>query len=268
MRYRGLDIGVEAGLYQLQGNMSIRQIAQALQSASPEQAMFTVPEGWRAGQIVQALDQRAGSQIALQFLEAVASRPDGYSFSAQLPESGGLEGFLFPDSYLIQDDTSGVELAMSMLDNFEDRASSEIRAGFEAQGLSLYQAVTLASIVEREAVVPEERPRIASVFLNRLALGMKLEADPTVQYALGQQPDGSWWKSSLTGSDLELDSPYNTYQVPGLPPSPIANPGLASLEAVAFPEETTFLYFRATCDGSGRHRFAVTFEEHVANACP
>jgi UPF0755 protein len=127
--------------------------------------------------------------------------------------------------------------------------------------------VTLASIVEREAAVAEEMPQIASVFLNRLALGMKLDADPTVQFALGRQPDGGWWKAGLTFADLEIDSPFNTYRFAGLPPGPIANPGLASLEAVAQPTETVYLFFRAACDGSGRHLFAVTFEEHQANAC-
>ena len=268
LRYRGLDRGIEAGSYLLRGNMSLQQIAQELQSATPMQDLFTVPEGWRSAQIVQALDQQASSALAMEFGQASSGRPDGYSFSSELPSEGGLEGFLFPDTYQLRPETTGVELATMMLDNFERRVTSDIRAGFEAQGLSLYQAVTLASIVEREAAVAEERPRIASVFLNRLNLGMKLDADPTIQYALGQQPDGTWWKRGLTAADLELNSPYNTYLVPGLPPTPIANPGLDSLRAVAFPESTDYLYFRAACDGSGEHRFARTFEEHVANACP
>jgi UPF0755 protein len=97
---------------------------------------------------------------------------------------------------------------------------------------------------------------------------MKLDADPTVQYALGLQPGGRWWKQALTLADLELDSPYNTYIVNGLPPTPIANPGLAALNAVAFPESSSYLYFRTTCDGSGTHVFSQTFEEHLQNACP
>ncbi len=154
-----------------------------------------------------------------------------------------------------------------MLDNFEIKVTPELRAGFERQGLSLYAAVTLASIVEREAVVPEEQPLIASVFINRLRMGMKLEADPTVQYVLGLQGEG-WWKAPLSLADLEIDTPFNTYRYPGLPPTPIANPGLAAIRAVAFPAESTYLYFRAMCDGSGRHAFAETFEQHLLNACP
>ena len=110
---------------------------------------------------------------------------------------------------------------------------------------------------------------IASVFANRLKAGMRLDADPTVQYALGFDPvKGTWWKSPLNLEDLQVVSPYNTYQIQGLPPGPIANPGLSALRAVAFPAETPYYYFRAACDGSGRHTFAETFEQHQGNSCP
>ncbi len=268
LHYRGLDKAIEAGRYVLSGSMSPRELARELQSASAETVSLTVPEGWRAGQIAQQVESLGVGITAEDFLNAARARPDSFSFSAELPTEGGLEGFLFPDTYFLDQDTSAVGLVQAMLDNFESKLTPDLRRGFDEQGLSLYQAVTLASIVEREAAVAEERPRIASVFLNRMALGMHLDADPTVQYALGQQPDGTWWKRGLTQADLAIDSPYNTYLYPGLPPTPVANPGLASLEAVARPVETSYLYFRATCDGSGRHQFAVTFEEHVANACP
>jgi UPF0755 protein len=179
-----------------------------------------------------------------------------------------LEGFLFPDTYHLNGESQPIELVATMLETFDRRVTPELRHGFRAQGLTLHQSVTLASIVEREAVVTDERPLIASVFLNRLAQGIKLDADPTVQYALGRQPDGSWWKTGLTLDDLLVDSPYNTYVGPGLPPAPIANPGLESLRAVAFPASSPFLFFRAACDGSGRHTFAETFDQHQQNACP
>jgi UPF0755 protein len=137
----------------------------------------------------------------------------------------------------------------------------------QANGLTLHEAVTLASIVEREAVQPDERPLIAGVFLNRLRLGMPLGADPTVQYALADDPQSverfGFWKQGLTLEDLEVESPYNTYVNGGLPPGPIANPGLDSLEAVAYPAETSYLYFVAREDGS--HVFAETLEEHLRN---
>jgi len=127
----------------------------------------------------------------------------------------------------------------------------------------------LASIVEREAVLDEEMPLIASVFLNRLAAGMKLEADPTVQYALGYTAEqAAWWKNPLSAADLGVDSPYNTYRFPGLPPGAICNPGLGALQAVAFPAQTAYYYFRADCENLGAHNFAKTYEEHLGNACP
>ena len=140
--------------------------------------------------------------------------------------------------------------------------------GLAQQGLSLYQGLILASIVQREAVVAAEMPIIASVFHNRLKVPMKLETDPTVQYALGYNASSnSWWKTPLTFSDLEVDSPYNTYLYPGLPPTPIASPGLAALQAVAYPAQTPYYYFRAACDNSGKHNFSETFEQHLQFAC-
>jgi UPF0755 protein len=268
LRYRGLDRGVQAGRYQIEGSMSLRQIAETLQSASAQAIQVTIPEGWRREQIASALAQ---SQLAINpdsFLRATQLAPNGFSFSSQIPAGGSVEGFLFPDTYLFEPGTNTVEAAQAMLQNFDQRVTPEMRSGFEAQGLTLFQAVTLASIVEREAVVPDERPKIASVFLNRLSQGLKLDADPTVQYAVGHQPDGSWWKTTLTSSDLSLDNPYNTYVYAGLPPGPICNPGLASLKAVAQPADTPYLYFRAACDGSGRHQFAETYGQHLQNACP
>ncbi len=268
LRYRGLDVGIEAGRYRLSGAMTLRQLADGLQTASAPAAQLTVIEGWRLEQIAYALPQSGLAASPQAFLDAAHTRPQGYSFSALLPDPPTLEGFLFPDTYSLRPDAQAEQIVRALLDAFERRVGPDLRQGFALHGLDLYQAVTLASIVEREAAVAEERPIIASVFLNRLAAGMTLDADPTVQYALGLQPDGSWWKSPLTSTDLQIDSPFNTYRYPGLPPTPIANPGLASLEAVAFPAETPYFYFRALCDGSGRHAFATTFEEHLQNACP
>jgi UPF0755 protein len=156
-----------------------------------------------------------------------------------------------------------------MVLNFEDKVTLQMRADAAARATSVYEIVTIASIVEREAVVADERPLIASVYLNRLAQGMKLEADPTVQYAMGFQADTEqWWNLYLTQADYyEVDSPYNTYLYDGIPPGPIANPGLDSIMAVIYPAESPYIFFRAACDGSGRHNFAETFEEHVANGC-
>jgi UPF0755 protein len=268
LRYVGADRTIQAGHYVLSGGMTVRELAQQLQLASQPPITLTVPEGWRLEQIAAGLPEAGAPFSPEQFLEA--SRYAAYSptLLAELPDPANLEGFLFPDTYFLTSESQPFEIVAMMLGAFEERVDANLRDAFAQQGLTLYQAVTLASIVEHEAVLPEERPLIASVFLNRLAQGMKLDADPTVQYALGRQADGTWWKSGLTMEDLQIDSPYNTYRYAGLPPSPIASPGLDSLRAVAFPESSEYLYFRAGCDGSGRHTFAVTFEEHVQNACP
>jgi UPF0755 protein len=160
-------------------------------------------------------------------------------------------------------------LVSILLQGFTSQLPKEAQAAYTEHGLTLFQAVTLASIIQREAMVEDEMPLIASVFYNRLAIGMKLEADPTVQYALGfNATQGTWWTNPLSGENMQFDSPYNTYLYPGLPPGPISNPGLAALEAVANPAQTTFYYFQARCDDSGLHNFAETFEEHKQNFCP
>jgi UPF0755 protein len=190
-----------------------------------------------------------------------------FSFLANAPEGASLEGFLFPGAYSIESSTDSEALLRLMLENFDRQVTPAIRQGFGAQGLSLREAVTLASIIEREATIAAEKPIMAGVFLNRLRAGMPLQADPTVQYALGLQAGGSWWKSPLEAADLAVESPYNTYLIDGLPPGPIANPGLASLQAVAAPATTDYLFFVLDCAAAtpGTHVFSVTYEEHLAH---
>jgi UPF0755 protein len=200
------------------------------------------------------------------FLNAARTAHPEYDFLAGVDST---EGFLLPDSYIVPRSVTADVLVNGFLRNFTLHLTPELRQGFEKQGLTIYQAVTLASLVERESMKDEEQPLIASVYLNRLRQGMKLDADPTVQYALGFSIlQNSWWTSPLTLIDLQVNSPYNTYLNIGLPPTPIANPGLDALHAVAFPAESNFLYFRARCDGSGYHEFSETFDEHLANGCP
>ena len=266
LRYRGLDRGIEAGIYNLPGGLTIPELAEVLQSARSSSSAVTIPEGWRREQIGESLSLFIN--LSPDEFIALTSQPiPGFSFSSEIPPNATLEGFLFPDTYQITPDDITLDLVLLMMANFDNQVTPNVRLAFANQGLSLFQAGTLASIVEREAVVPDERPIIASVFLNRLSAGMNLDADPTVQYALGKPQDDNWWKAPLFFEDLEIDSPYNTYRYLGLPPGPIANPGLDSLLAVAHPDTTPYLYFRATCDGSGEHLFAETFEGHLQNAC-
>ncbi|RMG89045.1 MAG: endolytic transglycosylase MltG [Chloroflexi bacterium] len=273
LRYYGMDDELEAGNFLLTPELTIPELAAHLTDAVPDEVTVRFLEGWRAEEIVAYLRQTQPARIdADEFLAMVQrERPfplENYDFLASLPPHATLEGFLFPDTYRLPIDADAAFLLDLMLKNFGNRVTPAMRQAYGTHGLTLREAVTLASIVEREAVLPEERPIMAGVFLNRLLLGMKLEADPTVQYALGYQPTtDSWWKSPLTLDDLQLDSPYNTYLYPGLPPGPIANPGLASLQAVAYPAETEFLFFVVDCMAAqpGTHVFSTTYEEHLAN---
>lgn len=273
LRYYGLDAQLEAGEYIVDPQQTIPQMAATLTTAVVREETVRFVEGWRLEQMADYLAKNPTANIdASQFL-AIAQRQAAfdltpYPFLAGLPPTTTLEGYLFPDTYRVPLDADAVYLVDLMLRTFERRVTPQMQQGFQAQGLTIHQAVTLAAIVEREAVVATERPIIAGVFYNRLAQGIKLEADPTVQYPLGYQPEtDSWWKSPLWLDDLALDSPYNTYVYTGLPPGPIANPSLSSLEAVAFPTQTEFIFFVADCGAavSGSHAFSVTYEEHLAN---
>ena len=269
LRYSGLDTTLQAGVYTLSPSMSPIQLAQILQDATPAEVSFRILPGWRLEEIAAALPTSGLSITPGAFLQASRSIPQGYSFSEELGAAGSLEGFLLPDAYVFEREISTEGFILRLLDNFEDNLPARLRERFSQHNLSLLEAVTLASIVQREAVAEEEMPLIASVFYNRLAIGMKLDTDPTVQYALGYNPrQNTWWTNPLSLEDLQVDSLYNTYLYAGLPPGPIANPSLAALRAVAFPAQTPYYYFRAGCDESGRHSFAETFAEHLQNACP
>jgi UPF0755 protein len=264
--YTGLDTSIQAGKYQLNPALSIVDLAHELQDATPEQITFVVLPGWRMEEIAASLSTSGLEITPEEFLAAARSAPPGLDF---LPASVSTEGFLYPDVYVLPRTTTAAELVEKFLGNFSLNLTTDIHEGFARQGLDVYQAVTLASIVQREAVVADERAQIASVFHNRLRVGMKLDSDPTVQYALGfDSLQGTWWTNPLSAADLQFDSPYNTYMYTSLPPGPIANPSLSALRAVAFPAETPYYFFRARCDNSGLHDFSVTFEEHLQNGCP
>lgn len=174
-----------------------------------------------------------------------------------------------PGQYQLKRNISADALVATFLKQFEQSVPPAIRQKFTQHGLNLDQAVILASIIQREAIVTDEQPTIASVFYNRLGQGMKLESDPTVQYAVGYDiTHQTWWTNPLSQNDLQVNSRYNTYIYPGLPPGPISNPSLDALQAVADPAQTGYYYFRAKCDGSGRHVFSVTYQEHLQNSCP
>ena len=263
--YSGLDTGLQAGNFQLSPAMAPIQIAQKLQDATPTQVKFIILPGWRMEEVAAAMPTSGLDITPEQFLAAAQAPKSNFDF---LPAGASAEGFLFPGEYILPRAIQAEQLVPLFMNNAALALTSEMRAGFSRQNLDVYQAVTLASIIQREAVVPEEQPTIASVFLNRIAAGMRLETDPTVQYALGFNASlNTWWKVPLSSDDLAINSPYNTYQNPGLPPGPISNPSLSALQAVAYPAQTPYYYFRARCDGSNLHNFSETYDQHLDNGC-
>ncbi len=265
----GVGGTLAAGDYELSRSMSTQEIIQVLSKGQVKRGLIaTIPEGWRSEQIADRL-QAIGFSSRDDFLSAVAT-PASVPSVNLLPDPAPprLEGFLFPETYEVPQAVPGTRAADLMLRMFQQRLGKSL--GSNAAGLTPVQVVTLASIVEREAKQASERATIASVYLNRLEIGLPLQADPTVQYAVATR-DGAqaatynYWKTELSSGDLEVDSPYNTYMHNGLPPGPICNPGEAAIRAVLQPAHTDYMYFVATTDGSGQHLFARTLEEHNAN---
>lgn len=247
----------QAGTYALSPTHSLTEIANIIWDGQVVQTTFTVPEGWNRQQIASYF-QTEGFFSAEAFLQATNQIPkDKYPWlPASIPH---LEGFLYPDTYQLPAESLTPEVVIGqMLDRFE-QVALPVYQQKNPPDTSLLDWVTLASIIEKEAVVAEERPLIAGVFVNRLRQGIPLGADPTVEYGLGiqQTPD-----QPLTWDQVQTPSPYNTYLNPGLPPTPIASPGLSSLEASLSPQETDYLYFVARYDGT--HVFSRTLAEHEA----
>ena len=265
VRYRGVDSALQVGEYQLSPGMSLDQIVTELQHGLARSVLVTIPEGWRMEQVAARLEE-AGLGKADEYLALMRKHDYPYPWLGGRPEGApdGLEGFLFPDTYRIPADAKPAAVVDMMLRNFDRRVTPELRRDMASHGLTFYQALALASIVEREAVRAEERPTIAGVFLNRIDRGMPLQADPTVSYAKGYDPQTNrWWTPMQQQEAKTVDSPYNTFLNTGVTPGPICSPGLASIEAVAHPASTSYLYFVAK--GDGWHVFAESFDEHLAN---
>jgi UPF0755 protein len=250
------DGGYRAGTYKISPSSSLSEIANKIWQGEVATVSFTIPEGWSRRQIAAHLQEK-GYFGKEDFLAATRQLPvSRYPWlPADVPH---LEGFLFPDTYKLPlEEMNPQNVVWQMLERFEQIALPVYE---QVEGdWTLLEWVTLASIVEREAVVPRERRRIAGVFVNRLRQGMRLEADPTVEYGLGitQTPE-----KPLTLEQVNTESPYNTYLNSGLPPTPIASPGKASLQATANPEKTEYLYFVARYDGT--HVFSRTLAQHQA----
>lgn len=244
IKLMGIERSLQAGEFRLNRAMDSRVVARELTHGS-EDTWITTLEGWRNEEIAAALSK-----------------------NLDIPESEFLKvakiGYMFPDTYLVpQDATAGAIIAIFTA-AFDKKVTPEMRADIRASGMTLDEVLTLASIVEREGHTDEDRPVIAGVLLNRLKAGWPLQADATLQFALGyQSQEKTWWKKTLYDEDKKVNSPYNTYANPGLPPGPISNPGIASIRAAVYPKKTPYWYYLH--DSAGGVHYAVTLEEHNAN---
>lgn len=253
--WSGTAASLQAGEYDFSPGLTISEIIRRLARGEVVTYPFTIPEGYTVTQIADLLANQ-GLADRDRFL-AAASRAE--LAPVPIPDPGQvrypLEGYLFPDTYRVPRGVSEPELVSLMVRRFREVFTPEMSGRSRELGLTPHQLVTLASIVEKETGVPEERPLVAGVFWNRLRRGMLLQADPTVRYAADNLD------RPLSRRDLQVDSPYNTYRYPGLPPGPIANPGAAALQAVLQPTQTDYLYFVAR--GDGTHKFSRTLPEHL-----
>ncbi|MBI5405331.1 MAG: endolytic transglycosylase MltG [Candidatus Kerfeldbacteria bacterium] len=260
----GIGKDLQAGTYEFTRGQSATAIARAM-SKGPDtkEVELTVVEGWTIKQIGQQLEKE-GLGTAQGFIVTASTHDsrdlfpnEPFDFLSGRPTTATLEGYLFPDTYRFFPDATAQDVVKKLLLNFGTKLTSTLRGEIAAQGRTIHEVVTLASIVEREVRTDRDRGLVADIFWRRLGIGMPLQSDATVNYVTG--------KSALqpTLTDTEVDSPYNTYRVRGLPPGPIGNPGLASLTATIRPITNDNLYFLT--DSSGAVHYAKTYEDHLAN---
>jgi UPF0755 protein len=240
----GIETQMQAGDFRLNKSMDARTIALELTHGILD-VWVTTLEGWR------------DEEIATQLAKDLDIPENQFLLVAQ-------QGYMFPDTYLVPRDATGAAVAKMFLDNFNTKVTLVMREDAKKTGLTFTQTITLASIVEREGKTVADRPVIAGILLNRIKLGMPLQVDATLQFALGYQPfEKTWWKKELTEDDKKINSLYNTYTNVGLPPGPICNPGLESITAAIYPAATDYLYY--IHDKTGAVHYAKTVEEHDAN---
>lgn len=256
-----LSGSLQAGTYEISPSMDIATIAAILTKPpiAHETVTVTIPEGFENVDVIARLQEHGLAQNVESFNDVLENHPFEYEFLEGVDRSYKLEGFLFPDTYEFFVDASDVDIITKMLDNFDVKYTPEMRARAKELGLSTNDVVTLASIIEREARKREEFSIVSSVFHNRMNIDMPLQACSTVQYILGERK----WVLSI--EETQIDSPYNTYQIPGLPPAPIAQPSQVALESALNPPETEYLYFVVANLGDGSHLFGKTYDEHLAN---
>ena len=255
-RLSGNDRRLQAGEYRFVDSASAFNVVDRLARGDVYSRPVTFPEGLTIKEM-SGIFERAGLGTAAEFERAGA---DGSLLGDLDPEAKTLEGYLFPDTYALPRRTGAAGAVAAMVARFQAAFGMDLRAEAANRKLSLREVVTLASLIEKETATASERPLVAAVYYNRLKIGMPLQCDPTVIYALMQ---ARRWQGNLTRQDLQINSPYNTYRFAGLPPGPIASPGLPSLQAAVRPADVPYLYFVSRNDGT--HVFAATLAEHNRN---
>lgn len=245
VKFMGIEHNLQAGDFRLNRSMDAKTVARELTHGMLD-AWVTTLEGWRIEEVAAKLNKEL-----------------------DIPESEFIkvarEGYMFPDTYLVPRDATVGAVATLFRSTFDEKVDASLRNAAKKTGLSFSEVITLASVVEREGRSEEDRPVIAGILLKRLKADWPLQADATLQYALGYQTEEkSWWKKRLFDEDKKIDSAYNTYLHSGLPPGPIANPGLSSIRAVIYPKETDYWYYLH--DSDGRAHYARTIEEHNQNS--
>lgn len=254
-RSKGYDGKYKAGQYSLSPSMSMDEIMGLLLAGKDETVRFTIPEGYDIKRTTAKLAEE-GLVNTEAFMKEIENGQFNYEFLSDSPAGPNrLEGYLFPETYDIFTTANEHDIIDKMLYQFDKVFNDDYYARAEELGMSVREVITLASIIEREARVPEDRPVIASVFYNRLKIDMPLQSCATVQYILGEQ------KPVLSIKDTQIESPYNTYVIAGLPPGPIASPGADSIKAALYPADTDYLYFLAKGDGS--HAFSETYDQFL-----
>lgn len=249
---RGSARRLKAGEYEVERGTSTLGVLRLLETGRVKQHAVLHPEGATVAELARALEA-----ARLARADDIARLARDAAFLRRLDVGGpSVEGYLFPDTYQLVRGMTPEEILTRMVQRLRTKLGPDVAARARARGLNVHQLLTLASIIEREAIAPEEMPLISAVFWNRLKLDMPLQADPTVQYALGKE------RRALTRADLQLDHPFNTYRYQGLPPGPIASPGLKAIEAALAPAQVKYLYFVAMDDR--RHQFSITAEQHHA----
>lgn len=256
MRWHGRGRSLKAGEYRFTGPLSPAGVIDVLAKGEVYLVPVTFPEGLTAEEMGRLFAQ-TGRGTVEQFVEAAS---DPAPITAIDPEADTLEGYLFPDTYHLPRSAGAADLVQRMVQRFKGVFDEELQRKAKATGLTVRQLMSLAALVEKETARAEERPIVAAVYHNRVRIGMPMQADPTVIYALKR---AGRWNGNITRADLQFDSPYNTYRYPGLPPGPIASPGKAAIEAAVAPAAVDYLYFVSRNDGS--HAFATTLPEHNRN---